>query len=104
VVETGFIRARGRRALVVEPVRAGGHVDFIFRGLWAESGGTLSGATLPDGARCRTVLRFRSETLAEALTRLNKYSNNLMTRNLFLTLAQSVMGTGIAGKGRARGT
>ena len=61
--------------------------DFIFRGLWAESGGTLTGATVSGVApQSDPLLVFSSEPLTEALTRLNKYSNNLMTRNLFLTL------------------
>jgi D-alanyl-D-alanine carboxypeptidase/D-alanyl-D-alanine-endopeptidase (penicillin-binding protein 4) len=61
--------------------------DFIFRGLWAEAGGTLSGVTVADQAPAAApFMTFASIPLTEALIRLNKYSNNLMTRNLFLTL------------------
>ena len=40
---------------------------------------------------CR-YLTFASIPLTEALTRLNKHSNNLMTRNLFLTLGAEKYG------------
>lgn len=61
--------------------------DYIFRALWAESGGTLGGVTVAGRAPAsEPLLRFQSEPLTDALTRLNKFSNNLMTRNLFLTL------------------
>jgi D-alanyl-D-alanine carboxypeptidase/D-alanyl-D-alanine-endopeptidase (penicillin-binding protein 4) len=38
------------------------------------------------------LLRFASPPLTEALTLQNKYSNNLMTRNLFLTLGAQSFG------------
>lgn len=67
--------------------------DAIFRGLWAEAGGTLSGATVAGTAPSSPpLLRFASEPLAAALVRQNKYSNNLMARNLFLTLGAEAYG------------
>jgi D-alanyl-D-alanine carboxypeptidase/D-alanyl-D-alanine-endopeptidase (penicillin-binding protein 4) len=38
------------------------------------------------------LLRVESPPLTDALTRLNKFSNNLMTRNLFLTLGAARFG------------
>lgn len=67
--------------------------DFLFRGLWAETGGTLVGQTVPGMAPpTPPFLRFESLPLTEALVRLNKYSNNLMARNLFLTLGAEAYG------------
>ena len=67
--------------------------DFIFRGLWAEAGGTLTGATEAGTApTSEPLLKFASEPLTGALIRLNKYSNNLMARNLFLTLGAEAYG------------
>ena len=67
--------------------------DLVFRGLWAESGGALRGPTVRGVAPAgEPLLRFASPPLSEALVRLNKYSNNLMTRNLLLTLGASVSG------------
>ena len=67
--------------------------DVIFRALWAESGGTLRGATLNGRAQSAPpLLTFASEPLADTLRRLNKYSSNLMAKNLFLTLGMQTYG------------
>ncbi|MBB4014796.1 D-alanyl-D-alanine carboxypeptidase/D-alanyl-D-alanine-endopeptidase [Niveibacterium umoris] len=61
----------------------------VFRALWAELGGTFSGkvrsGTLPEGATPLTV--WLSPPLADVLRETDKYSNNLMARQIFLTLA-----------------
>jgi D-alanyl-D-alanine carboxypeptidase/D-alanyl-D-alanine-endopeptidase (penicillin-binding protein 4) len=87
VVSGHYARSCGEQAWTLNLFEPAATFDFIFRGLWAESGGTLTGATVPGMAPgTEPLLTFASEPLADALTRLNKYSNNLMTRNLFLTL------------------
>ena len=87
VVSGRYPRGCGEQAWALNLFEPAATFDFIFRGLWAESGGTLTGATLPGMAPgTEPLLKFASEPLTEALTRLNKYSNNLMSRNLFLTL------------------
>ena len=87
VVTGHYARSCGEQAWSLSLFEPAATFDFIFRGLWAESGGTLTGATVPGTApQSEPLLKFTSETLTEALARLNKYSNNLMTRNLFLTL------------------
>lgn len=75
---------------LLEPVAT---FDLIFRGLWAEAGGTLSGPTVSGSAPATApLLRVESPPLTDALISLNKYSNNLMTRNLFLTLGAESFG------------
>ena len=87
VVSGRYPRGCGEQSLSLNLFEPAATFDFIFRGLWAESGGTLTGATVPGMApETEPLLTFASEPLTDALTRLNKYSNNLMTRNLFLTL------------------
>jgi D-alanyl-D-alanine carboxypeptidase/D-alanyl-D-alanine-endopeptidase (penicillin-binding protein 4) len=87
VVSGRYARGCGEQALSLNLFEPAATFDFIFRGLWAESGGTLAGATVAGTApNAAPLLKFSSEPLTDALTRLNKYSNNLMTRNLFLTL------------------
>jgi D-alanyl-D-alanine carboxypeptidase/D-alanyl-D-alanine-endopeptidase (penicillin-binding protein 4) len=82
-----YPRGCGEQALSLNLFEPAATFDFIFRGLWAESGGTLAGQTLPGIAPAtHPLLRVESPPLTDALTSLNKYSNNLMTRNLFLTL------------------
>ena len=60
----------------------------VFRQLWAELGGTLTGGLreggVPDEALAVAVLP--SPTLAEVVRDTNKFSNNVMARQIFLTL------------------
>lgn len=72
-----------------EPVRT---FDQVFRALWRESGGEISGTPVADAAVVTPLLRYASEPLADVLQRLNKHSNNLMTKNLFLTLGAQAYG------------
>ena len=57
--------------------------------LWRELGGKLAGkvraGTLPDGAT--PAFTFESPQLAQIVRDINKYSNNTMAEQLFLTLA-----------------
>lgn len=60
----------------------------VFRQLWSELGGTLAGG-VRDGAvpaDARPVGVLQSPTLAEVVRDINKFSNNVMARQLFLTL------------------
>ena len=68
-----------------------GHPQFVagvFRQLWGELGGALQGGwregTPPAGARL--LARAESPPLAEVVREINKYSNNVMARQLYLTL------------------
>ncbi|MBN8280228.1 MAG: D-alanyl-D-alanine carboxypeptidase/D-alanyl-D-alanine-endopeptidase [Gammaproteobacteria bacterium] len=65
-----------------------------FRGLWEEQGGRIAGGPrqgqVPDGKS--PFLTFQSPALAEVIRSVNKYSNNVMTRQLFLTLGAEKFG------------
>ncbi len=79
------------------------YVEGVFRQLWQELGGTLSGglreAVLP--AEVRLLASIESPPLAELIRDINKFSNNVMARQLFLTLgAQSLSVAGAASTGR----
>ena len=61
----------------------------LFAQLWSELGGTLhrhacATASVPPGARL--LASARSPALSEVVRDINKYSNNVMARQLFLTL------------------
>ncbi len=60
----------------------------VFRALWTELGGTLSGNVREGSTPPALALlaSWQSPTLAEVLRDMNKYSNNLMARHLLLTL------------------
>ncbi len=63
------------------------YVAGVFRQLWQEQGGTLTGglreAVVPEAARL--LAGAESPSLAEVVRDINKYSNNVMARQLFLT-------------------
>jgi D-alanyl-D-alanine carboxypeptidase/D-alanyl-D-alanine-endopeptidase (penicillin-binding protein 4) len=60
----------------------------VFLQLWSELGGSLSGGVRdgPVAADARSVAVLPSPTLAEVVRDINKFSNNVMARQLFLTL------------------
>jgi len=74
-----------------------GHEQYVlalFRELWRELGGTLSGTVRNGvaGADARLVATLKSPALSEVVRDINKYSNNVMARQLYLTLGASGMG------------
>jgi len=88
-----YARGCGEQSLSLNLFESATTFDFIFRGLWGESGGTLSGTTVSGRAPAsEPLLKFASTPLTDALIRLNKFSNNLMTRNLLLTLGAEKYG------------
>lgn len=63
----------------------------VFKSLWQELGGNFGGNVregelLPDARR---IAVLPAPTLAEVVRDINKYSNNVMARNLFLTLGMA---------------
>ena len=88
-----YARGCGEQSLSLNLFDSTTTFDLIFRGLWIESGGTLSGTTESGRAPAsEPLLKFASTPLTDALIKLNKYSNNLMTRNLLLTLGAEKFG------------
>jgi D-alanyl-D-alanine carboxypeptidase/D-alanyl-D-alanine-endopeptidase (penicillin-binding protein 4) len=68
-----------------------GHAQYVlalFRELWRDLGGTLAG-TVRNGAvppDARLITTLQSPALSEVVRDINKYSNNVMARQLYLTL------------------
>jgi len=76
----------------------------VFESLWTELGGSLSGQVktgqVPEGAE--PFVRHDSVPLAEIVRNVNKFSNNVMTRQLMLTIGAEQQGApGTRAKGRA---
>jgi serine-type D-Ala-D-Ala carboxypeptidase/endopeptidase (penicillin-binding protein 4) len=68
------------------------YVGAVFRAVWKELGGTLQGKEL-DGTLGNNATLFsthRSEPLSAVIRDINKFSNNVMARQLFLTLGESL--------------
>jgi len=64
------------------------YANALFRSLWRQLGGRIEGGfrTAPVPAGARRIYSHPSLPLAEQLRTINKWSNNPMTRHLFLTL------------------
>ena len=70
------------------------YVAGVFRQLWGELGGGFTGG-LREGAlpaSARLLARADSPALAEVAREINKYSNNVMARQLYLTLGAEATG------------
>ena len=77
--------------------------DGVVRALWSQMGGRIDGGLavgpVPDGAP--RWHRHRSPPLASIVRGINKFSNNVMSRNLLLTLGAERFGPpGTTAKGR----
>lgn len=89
VLSGGFPTRCGEKHLnlaVPDPARYAGAV---FRALWQELGGELVGSISVGNtpASAQSIASCTSPPLAEILRQQNKYSNNVMARNVFLTLS-----------------
>ncbi len=91
----------GEKALNLAPLPADAQAGGLIRALWQELGGTLAGqvrgGTTPAGAR--PLAENESPALADAVRDINKWSNNVMARQVFLTLGNA---NGPANAERAR--
>ena len=88
VVSGPFSRDCGERARSFSLLAHRAYVAALFSQLWKDLGGTLSGTVrdgqLPPGSRL--LVSARSPALSEIIRDINKYSNNVMARQLFLTI------------------
>ena len=78
----------GEQSLLLAPLEAEEHVERLFRSLWRELGGSLqgrvrSGVTPP---QAQLLTSRESPPVAEIVRDVNKWSNNVMARQLFLAL------------------
>jgi len=84
----------GEQAWPLALFGGGRYLETVFRWLWSEAGGKLTGK-FRDGATpesARLFYREDSQPLALLLRDMNKYSNNVMARNLFLALSAEAKG------------
>lgn len=78
----------GEKPLNLSPLSADAQADGLIRSLWRELGGTLTGRVRGGAtpAGLANFARQESVPLAEIVRDINKFSNNVMARQLFLTL------------------
>ncbi|MCL2830681.1 MAG: D-alanyl-D-alanine carboxypeptidase/D-alanyl-D-alanine-endopeptidase [Betaproteobacteria bacterium] len=101
----------GEKALDIVPWTSERYAERLFRALWSELGGRFSGyvRTAPTPPAAQALLSFESPPLAAVIRDINKWSNNVMARQLFLALSptqpatleasRARMKTWLAGKG-----
>ena len=90
----GFTQACGERVWAVAYADPASYNARVVEALWREMGGRLSG-TVHDGVASPSLkpnFELLSPTLAEVVRDINKYSNNTMAQQLFLTLALNQRG------------
>ncbi|MDR0673149.1 MAG: D-alanyl-D-alanine carboxypeptidase/D-alanyl-D-alanine-endopeptidase [Zoogloeaceae bacterium] len=75
--------------LLLSPLTPEAHVRGIFRALWREMGGTLRGKVRTGKApiEARQLAAQYSPPVSEIVRNVNKWSNNVMSRQLLLALA-----------------
>jgi D-alanyl-D-alanine carboxypeptidase/D-alanyl-D-alanine-endopeptidase (penicillin-binding protein 4) len=88
----GFPISCGDRVWHVNLLAPLQYANAVFRNLWESSGGVWRGrvreaATPPEARR---LALHESKPLAEVIRDINKYSNNVMARQLFLTLGAEI--------------
>ena len=89
-----YALACGEQSWTLSLMSHAGYAANLFRSLWQEMGGTLSGQ-IRDGSlgpASRLFATLTSPQLAEIVRDINKFSNNVMARQLFLTLDAQVNG------------
>ena len=81
--------ACGEQALELGLLDDDSYTLSLFRKLWLQLGGTFAGGMRwqPVAPDATLLAEFRGAPLAEVVRNINKYSNNLMTRQLLLTIA-----------------
>lgn len=88
VLQGGYPGECGEREHRLSVIPHTRYVEALFRTLWQELGGTLQGKARDGNAGTGAQLfsTHYSAPLAEVIRDINKFSNNVMARQLFLTL------------------
>ncbi|MEK7810385.1 MAG: D-alanyl-D-alanine carboxypeptidase/D-alanyl-D-alanine-endopeptidase, partial [Pseudomonadota bacterium] len=74
------------------------YVSAVFKAIWKSLGGSLLGKQREGevGASAKLLSTHRSEPLGNLIRDINKFSNNVMARQLFLTLGETSPALGLA--------
>lgn len=83
-----FAASCGEKTLHLSPWPADTQVGALLRGLWTELGGTLRGTVHAGStpAAAETLAAQTSPPLGDVVRDVNKFSNNVMARQIFLSL------------------
>jgi len=80
--------ACGERAIYIGALEHTGYFAAVFRALWERQGGVWNGKVREEAApaSARLIAAQESPPLAMLIRDINKFSNNVMTQQLFLTM------------------
>ncbi|WP_415033286.1 D-alanyl-D-alanine carboxypeptidase/D-alanyl-D-alanine-endopeptidase [Azonexus sp.] len=97
-----YARQCGERSLSLAPLSADAHAASLIVSLWQELGGRLGGRVRAGEtpAVAQLLLRHDSLPLSQAVLGINKFSNNVMARQVFLSLDAGTAPASTAGAGR----
>lgn len=94
IFEGRFPSRCSRYQMVREVLDAPDYTFGLFMSLWEELGGSMDGGLrrgqVPDDLE--PIVVWNSVPMSDIIKSINKYSNNLMTRHLLLTLGAEVLG------------
>jgi D-alanyl-D-alanine carboxypeptidase/D-alanyl-D-alanine-endopeptidase (penicillin-binding protein 4) len=95
--------ACGERLIHIGALEHTNYFAAVFRALWERQGGAWTGAIRTGEVRdtARLVVAHESAPLAALVRDINKFSNNVMTQQLFLTMGAAGGGPGSAATGGA---
>jgi len=90
----GYAAACGDKSLHLALLDSNAYVHALFKPLWEELGGRWRGEAVdgPTPDHARLLARFDSPPLADVIRDINKFSNNVMARQLYLTLGAELLG------------
>jgi D-alanyl-D-alanine carboxypeptidase/D-alanyl-D-alanine-endopeptidase (penicillin-binding protein 4) len=100
----GYPRACGEKRWHLAGIPNANLLHGVFTRLWRELGGQFAGQVREDATPTTAVMLATSEspTLGEIVRDINKYSNNVMARQLYLSLGGKVGADGTAAETRMR--
>jgi len=94
IFEGNFPSRCNRYQLVREVLSAPDYTHGLFSSLWSELGGQFSGdvhlGSVPD--EIESIVLWNSLPLSDVIKSINKFSNNVMTRHVLLTLGAEAFG------------
>jgi len=88
ILQGGYSSECGEREQNLSVMPHARYMEAVFRALWQELGGTLRGKLREDtvSSNAQLFATHLSDPLSTVIRDINKFSNNVMARQLFLTL------------------
>lgn len=95
LLQGAFNPSCGRKTLNIAPLPNHDYAEILIRAIWKELGGKFEGPIRPGTTPSQAVLLAEQESppLVDIIKDINKFSNNVMARQTFLSLAETAPAT-----------